>query len=202
MNALSKPKQVNVVSTGWIPPAISNLNGVEQARFSSLISRFQNMITSNNVVNKIQTAELRIVLKSDKVISYHPYRLTLAERQKIREMVSDLLSNKIIQESESPYASPVLLVKKKDGSDRLCVDFRALNRITVKYRFPLPLIEDQLDRLGNGTYFTALDMASGFYQIPIAADSVAKTGFVTPDGHYEYLGMPFGLAKIVSKNWS
>jgi hypothetical protein len=194
MNALSKPKQVNVVSTGWIPPAISNLNGVEQARFSSLMSRFQNMITSGNVVNKIQTAELRIVLKSDKVISYHPYRLSLAERQKIREMVSDLLSNKIIQESESPYASPVLLVKKKDGSDRLCVDFRALNRITVKDRFPLPLIEDQLDRLGKGTYFTALDMASGFYQIPIAADSVAKTGFVTPDGHYEYLRMPFGLA--------
>jgi hypothetical protein len=113
MNALSKPKQVNVVSTGWIPPAISNLNGVEQARFSSLMSRFQNMITSDNVVNKIQTAELRIVSKSDKVISYHPYRLSLAERQKIREMVSDLLSNKIIQESESPYASPVLLVKKK-----------------------------------------------------------------------------------------
>ncbi|KAH0820498.1 hypothetical protein GEV33_002293 [Tenebrio molitor] len=194
MNALSKPKQVNVVSTGWIPPAISNLNGVEQARFSSLMSRFQNMITSGNAVNKIQTAELRIVLKSDKVISYHPYRLSLAERQKIREMVSDLLSNKIIQESESPYASPVLLVKKKDGSDRLCVDFRALNRITVKDRFPLPLIEDQLDRLGKGTYFTALDMASGFYQIPIAADSVAKTGFVTPDGHYEYLRMPFGLA--------
>jgi hypothetical protein len=194
MNALSKPKQVNVVSTGWIPPAISNLNGVEQARFSSLMSRFQNMITSGNVVNKIQTAELRIVSKSDKVISYHPYRLSLAERQKIREMVSDLLSNKIIQESESPYASPVLLVKKKDGSDRLCVDFRALNRITVKDRFLLPLIEDQLDRLGNGTYFTALDMASGLYQIPIAADSVAKTGFVTPDGHYEYLRMPFGLA--------
>jgi hypothetical protein len=113
MNALSKPKQVNVVSTGWIPPTISNLNGVEQARFSSLMSRFQNIITSGNVVNKIQTAELRIVLKSDKVISYHPYRLSLAERQKIREMVSDLLSNKIIQESESPYASPVLLVKKK-----------------------------------------------------------------------------------------
>lgn len=91
------------------------------------------------------------------------------------------------------FASPILLVKKKDGSDRLCVDYRALNRITVRDRYPLPLIEDHIDRLGNSKYFSCLNMASGFYQIPIHQASIHKTGFVTPEGHYEFIIMPFGL---------
>lgn len=84
------------------------------------------------------------------------------------------------------------MVKKKNGSDKICVDYRAFNRVTVKDCNPLPLIHDHLDRLGRGRYFTTLDMASGFHQIPIAEDSISKTAFVIPDGHYEYLRMPFG----------
>lgn len=104
------------------------------------------------------------------------------------------MNNNIIRESVSPYASPVILVRKKDSSDRLCVDYRALNRITVKDRYPLPLIDDQLDRLGKACYFSTLDMTSGFHGIPIEKEtSVEKTAFVTPDGHYEWLRVPFGL---------
>lgn len=99
----------------------------------------------------------------------------------MREIIKDLLSKNIIRESESPYASPIILVKKKDGTDRMCVDYRALNAITVKDRYPLPLIEDHIDRLGNHKYFSCLlDMAIGFHQIRIDDDSVPKTGFVTP----------------------
>lgn len=116
------------------------------------------------------------------------------EREIVRELIDDLLKNNIIRENNSPYASPITLVTKKNGQSRMCVDFRALNTITVKDRYPLPLIEDQLDALGSAKWFTALDMASGFYQIPIAADSIEKTAFVTPDGHFEFLRMPFGLA--------
>lgn len=152
------------------------------------------MIARGNHLRSVNTGEMRIVIQEEKVINYRLYRLSLVERKKVHEIITDLMENGIIRESTSPYASPVLLVKKKNGKDRMCIDYRALNKITVKDRYPLPLIEDQLDRLGNGKLFTTLDMASGFYQIPVAADSINKTAFITPDGHYEFLRIPFGLA--------
>jgi hypothetical protein len=117
-----------------------------------------------------------------------------SERMKVRKITDDLAKNDIIRESNSPFGSPVVLVQKNDGTDRLCVDYRALNKITVKDRYPLPRIDDQLDRLGKGKFFTSLDMTSGFHQIPIAPNSIPKTAFVTPDGQFEYTRMPFGLA--------
>jgi hypothetical protein len=81
----------------------------------------------------------------------------------------------------------------------MCVDFRALNKITRKDKYPLPLIEDQIDRLGGHKYFITLDLSQGFYQIPLSEESVPKTGFVTPDGHFEFLRMPFGLANAPSE---
>lgn len=126
-------------------------------------------------------------------MAYHPYRLSYQEKLKVREIIKDLLHKNIIRESTSEYASPIILVKKKDGADRMCVDFRALNRVTIKDRYPLPLIDDHIDRLGCSRFFTGLDMASGFHQILIDEASVHKTGFVTPEGHYKYLKMPFGL---------
>jgi hypothetical protein len=76
----------------------------------------------------------------------------------------------------------------------MCVDFRELNAYTIKDKYPMPRIDDRLDRLGRGVFFTSLDLASGFHQIPIHSNSIHKTGFVTPDGHFEFLRMPFGLA--------
>lgn len=108
--------------------------------------------------------------------------------------VEELLQNDIIQESNSDFASPILMVKKKTGEQRLCVDFRALNNKTKKDCFPLPLIEDQLNNLSGNRYFTSLDLSSGYYHIPMAQKSRQYTGFVTPDGHYEFKRMPFGLA--------
>jgi hypothetical protein len=131
---------------------------------------------------------------TEKPVVYTPYRLSLAERKVVKQITTELLQNGIIRESRSPYASPILLVKKKDGTPRLCVDFRALNQITKKERYPLPLIEDHLDRLGGYSFFTTLDLSSGFYQVPMSDESIEKTAFVTPDGHFEFTRMPFGLA--------
>ncbi|XP_068987594.1 uncharacterized protein [Bombus flavifrons] len=127
-----------------------------------------------------------------------PYRLSEEERRTVRERISELIEAKIIRPSSSPFASPMILVKKKDGSDRLCVDFRALNKNTVADRYPLPLIADQIARLQKARYFISLDMASGFHQIPIHPNSTEYTAFVTPDGQYEYLTMPFGLKNAPS----
>lgn len=84
------------------------------------------------------------------------------------------------------------MVKKQDDTDRMCVDFRVLNAITVKDRYPLPLFDDHIDRLGKSKFFTSIDMATGFHQMPMSSESIHLTGFVTPDGHYEYLKIRFG----------
>lgn len=141
-----------------------------------------------------KNVEMKIELTDDRPVVYRPYRLSYSEREQVRNIINELLENDIIQESDSDFASPILMVKKKTGEQRLCVDFRALNNKTRKDCFPLPLIDDQLTNLSGNSYFTTLDLASGYYQVPMAEESRRFTGFVTPDGHFEFKRMPFGLA--------
>ena len=108
-------------------------------------------------------------------------------------MVKEMEERGIVQPSSSPWASPVVLVPKKDGSLRFCVDFRRLNSITRKDVYPLPRVDDILDTLGNARYFTTLDLASGYWQVPLDDDARPKTAFTTHQGLYEFVRMPFGL---------
>lgn len=155
---------------------------------------------SNNLKDLGFTNETEMVikLKDSEPVVYRPYRMSYAERAQVRDMVQEMLEAEIVRESSSPYASPIVLVKKKTGEKRLCVDFRALNMKTIKDHYPIPRVEDQLDSLSGNTLFTTLDLASGYYQIPIAEESTQLTAFVTPDGQYEYLRMPFGLVNAPS----
>lgn len=159
-----------------------------------LLNKYRKCVALNfSEMGKTNCVEMNIELTSSNPVCYNPYRLPENQRSALKDIILDLLSNNIIRESQSAYASPVILVPKPNGTLRLCVDYRKLNLISVKQKFPLPLIDDQIDKLVNYKYFTLLDLFSGYYQIPMAADSIPKTAFITPDGHYEYLRMSFGL---------
>ncbi|XP_017494147.1 PREDICTED: uncharacterized protein LOC108382272 [Rhagoletis zephyria] len=190
-----------------------------KTKLIEILNKFRDKFTESTPCSSSNIEPMKIRLKDpNKTVCRRPYRMSPEERRIVRNKVDELLKTNVIRPSCSPFSSPILLIKKKDGSDRMCVDYRELNDNTVPDRFPLPLISDQINRLHGCHYFTTLDMASGYHQIPVHSDSIEKTAFVTPEdmasgyhqipvhsdsiektafvtpeGHFEYLAMPFGL---------
>ncbi|CAI5458564.1 unnamed protein product [Closterium sp. Yama58-4] len=128
-----------------------------------------------------------------KPVSRTPYRLSPTELTDMKKQIEYLLDRHLTRPSTSPYGAPVLFTPKPDGSLRMCIDYRALNKQTVKNKYPIPRIDDLLDQLRGATVFSKLDLRSGYWQIKMADNSIHKTAFRTRYGSYEYLVMPFGL---------
>ncbi|KAJ0510834.1 putative nucleotidyltransferase, Ribonuclease H [Helianthus annuus] len=126
-------------------------------------------------------------------IARAPYRLAPTEMKELRTQLDDLLAKGFVRPSSSPWGAPILFVKKKDGSMRLCIDYRELNKVTIKNRYPLPRIDDLFDQLQGASYFSKIDLRSGYHQLKVRDEDVHKTAFRTRYNHFEFLVMPFGL---------
>ncbi|KAK1417744.1 hypothetical protein QVD17_26878 [Tagetes erecta] len=126
-------------------------------------------------------------------IAKSPYRLAPSEMQELMVQLQDLTDKGFIRPSYSPWGAPVLFVKKKDGTMRMCIDYRDLNKVTIKNRYPLPRIDDLFDQLQGENYFSKIDLRSEYHQLRINEGDIPKTAFRTRYGHYEFLVMPFGL---------
>ncbi|KAL4030664.1 hypothetical protein IC575_008914 [Cucumis melo] len=127
------------------------------------------------------------------LISRAPYRMALVELKELKVQLQELLDKGFIRPSVSPWRAPVLFVKKKDGSMRLCIDYRELNKVTVKNRYPLPRIDDLFDQLQGATVFSKIDLRSGYHQLRIRDNDIPKTTFRSRYGHYEFIVMSFEL---------
>ncbi|GKC24510.1 putative reverse transcriptase domain-containing protein, partial [Tanacetum coccineum] len=126
-------------------------------------------------------------------VAKSPYRLAPSEMQELSGQLQELQDKGFIRPSHSPWGAPVLFVKKKDGSFRMCIDYRELNKLTVKNRYPLPRIDDLFDQLQGSCCFSKIDLRSGYHQLRVHEDDIPKTAFRTRYGHFEFTVMPFGL---------
>lgn len=122
-----------------------------------------------------------------------PYRMAPAELKELKVQLQELIDRGFIRPSVSPWGAPVLFVKKKDGTMRLCIDYRQLNKVTIKNKYPLPRIDDLFDQLQGAKVFSKIDLRSGYHQLKIKNDDIPKTAFRTRYGHYEFLVLSFGL---------
>ena len=172
----------------------SNLMVDETALLRELVEEYSDIFALDST--ELGTTEL--VTHSIDTGDSHPIRqplrrISFALQRTMEEMVQNMLAQGVIQNSNSPWASPVVLIKKKDGSHRFCVDYRRLNGLTKINVFPLPRVDDTLDTLSQTQYFSTLDLAAGYWQVRMDRDSQERTAFSTCSGHYEFRVMPFGL---------
>jgi hypothetical protein len=131
-------------------------------------------------------------------ISKTPYRMSTPELKELQMQLEELLKKGYIRPSVSPWGAPVLFVKNKDGTLRLCIDFRQLNKVTVKNKYPLPRIDDPFDQLKDARIFSNIDLRSGYHQVRIKEEDISKTAFKTRYGHYEFIVVPFGFSNAPS----
>lgn len=175
---------------------VIDIAGVQDIEYKRVIT---NLIENYKPdLSRESNVKMSIILKDEEPVYQKARRLSQSERDVVNAQIDEWERQGIVRPSVSDFASPMVLVKKKDGTCRLCVDYRMLNKKIIKDRYPLPLIEDQLDRLQDARVFSTLDLKNGFFHVRVDDASVKYTSFVVSDGQYEFLRVPFGLCNSPS----
>lgn len=161
--------------------------------------RITNLVENYKPIKTQETdIKMKIILKDEEPVYQKARRLSQFEKDIVNAQIDEWKRDGVIRESVSDFASPIVLVQKKNGSHRLCVDYRLLNKKIIKDRYPLPLIEDQLDQLQDARVFSTIDLKNGFFHVQVDDASIKYTSFIVPDGQYEFLRVPFGLCNSPS----
>ncbi len=184
---------------GWNFPDTSivpntSLSTPEKKKFDSLLAEYKDVFASSIFdLGACTLLDFRIELLDKTPIYTPPYRASEETRKFLQKEMNQLLKAGIIRQSNSEYSAPVIVIDKKDGSKRICVDYRKLNTITVTEKWPVSLPNDIFEDISSSQIFSTMDLKSGYYQIKMASYSIKYTAFSTPDGHYEFIVLPFGL---------
>jgi hypothetical protein len=179
----------------WIKHEIGE---VEDHPVRKVVQEYQDLFSEEGTLRESSLPGIQIETEPGRVVNCKPYRTSLNKRHIVDTEIDNMLKMGIIRPSNSEWASGITLVPKKDGTTRFCVDYRRLNSVTVKDRYPLPHIQDIFDSLGGANVFSTLDLKSGYWQLPVHGDSIKKMAFTCHRGLFEFLRMPFGLANAPS----
>lgn len=166
--------------------------GADRRRLEELLKEYEDLF-EKVVPGAAKEVSHKIVTTEHEPICCRTRRVPLRDQQIMEEYVQEMLKDGVISPSESPYRSPVVMVDKKDGKKRFCINYCKLNEVTIKNRYPLPRVDDLLDHTSGSKFFCVLDMSSAYWQVPLAPEDKWKTAFSTPSGHYHFNVMPFGL---------
>ena len=168
-----------------------DLEGSKQDEIWDLLYRYQDVFT--DVPKRTTLMDCKIELTTNEAIRSRPYPVPQAMRETIRSEVEDMLRLGVIERSDSPYGHPIVIVKKADGSNRFCIDFRRLNKVTVFDPEPIPDPKDLFARLAGSVWYSKIDMTKGYWQLPLKESDKEKTAFLTPEGKFQFRFLPFGL---------
>ena len=178
-------ESVNDVAIG------DNLTHEQRAEFVDLANEFESLFTE--APSRTSLAQHHIKFTSNQPVRSRPYPVPYSLRESLKKDITDMMKTGVIRESSSLYTSPVVVVNKKDNTNRVCVDYQRLNKLTVFDPEHMPTAEHLFQKLNGEKYFTRIDLSKGYWQISTPVEDIPKTAFVTPDGSYEFLKMPFGM---------
>lgn len=194
----------NVEQTDPCPPKLDNshflrnidqkfvhLEPSQQKQLKELVHEFEHLFP--DVPTRTDKIYHDVVLESDKSVKQNPYRMNPVKQQYLKDEVKYLLDNDFIEPSQSKYSSPCILVPKPNNTYRMCTDYRKINTITKTDSYPIPRVDDCIDKVGKAKYVTKFDLLKGFWQVPLTENAKEISAFVTPDGLYQYKVMPFGM---------